>query len=45
MDVNERMKGFEQNHLFIGSHGKVIREREKWSCTQNLRSVEEEDSV
>ncbi len=27
MDVNEGMKGMEQNHLSIGCHGKVIRER------------------
>jgi hypothetical protein len=31
MDVNEGMKGLEQNHVPIGCHGKVIREREKWS--------------
>ena len=47
MDVIEglRMKSIEQNHLSIGSHGKVIRERETWICTQNLRSAEKDDLV
>jgi hypothetical protein len=49
MDVIEleglRMKSIEQNHLSIGCHGKVIRERETWICTQNLRSAEKDDLV